>query len=57
MIRASRSGMRGTALCEMGRISATGMPRFWIMKDSPSATWRTISLVFRWRSRTVEVFM
>jgi hypothetical protein len=27
------------------------------MKDSPSATWRTISLVFRWSSRTVEDFM
>ena len=57
MIRASRSGMRGAGRCEKGRISATGMPRFSIMKDSPSATWRTISLVFRWRSRTVEVFM
>src|SRR5437879_1291981 len=57
IIGASRSGMRGVGRSEMGRISATGTPRFSIMKDSPSATWRTISLVLRWSSRTVEDLM
>jgi hypothetical protein len=27
------------------------------MKDSPATTWRAISLVLRWSSRTVEDFM
>jgi hypothetical protein len=57
IIRASRSGIRAAGRSEMGRISATGTPRFSIMKDSPSTTRRTISLVFRWSSRTVEDFM
>jgi hypothetical protein len=56
-ISASRSGMRGLGLSEIGRISATGTPRFSMMKDSPATTCRTISLVFRWISRTVEDFM
>jgi hypothetical protein len=28
-----------------------------MMKDSPATTWRTISLVLRWSSRTVEDLM
>jgi len=57
IISASRSGMRGRGRSEMGRISATGMPCFSIMKDSPATTSRRISLVFKCSSRTDEDFM
>jgi hypothetical protein len=37
-IKASRFGMRGLGLSEIGRISATGTPRFSMIKDSPATT-------------------
>jgi len=54
----SRSGRRRDGVrFGSGLISANGIPRFSMTNVSPLATRLTISLVLRWRSRTLAFFL
>src|ERR1700684_2134414 len=54
---ASRFGSLRVGGFSKGRSSATGMPDFKMMYDSPSATARMRALVCKWSSRTLVLFM